>query len=112
MKTMQLKIARIGNSRGVRIPAAALHRYQIGSSVIMEERIEGILLRPTGPSMEKLSWEDTASEMAAAGESWSEWAAADGDGLESAPWEPVAVRGVAESKGRYAAGAKKGRSSK
>ena len=31
----------------------------------MEERSEGILLRPTGPVVQKLSWEDTAREMAA-----------------------------------------------
>jgi hypothetical protein len=32
--------------------------------MIMEERTEGILLRPVGPAVEKLTWEATAREMA------------------------------------------------
>ncbi|MGH7658606.1 MAG: AbrB/MazE/SpoVT family DNA-binding domain-containing protein, partial [Gemmatimonadales bacterium] len=39
-----LKVARIGNSRGVRIPAGTLKKYGIGEEVIMEERSDGILL--------------------------------------------------------------------
>jgi mRNA interferase MazF len=87
MKTRELKVARIGNSRGVRLPAASLKRYSVGSVMIMEERTEGILLRPLGAAVEKLSWEDTAREMAATNENWSEWAVLDGDGLDSVPWE-------------------------
>ena len=45
MKRVELKVARIGNSRGVRIPATPLERYSIGDSVVMEELTEGILLR-------------------------------------------------------------------
>jgi len=70
---MKLKVSRIGNSRGVRLPAASLRRYRIGETVLMEERSEGILLRPTGPVVEKLSWEDTAREMAARRGDWSAW---------------------------------------
>jgi len=87
MKTQELKVARIGNSRGVRLPASSLKRYSVGSVMIMEERTEGILLRPLGPTVEKLSWEDTAREMAAANEDWSEWDETDADGLDSVPWE-------------------------
>jgi antitoxin component of MazEF toxin-antitoxin module len=94
MVTMKLKIARIGNSRGVRLPAASLRRYRIGETVVMEERSEGILLRPTGPTVEKLSWEDTAREMAASREDWSAWEAAVADGLDDVPWE-VADKGRA-----------------
>ena len=65
MATVKLKVAKIGNSRGVRLPAASLRRYRIGETILMEERSEGILLRPTGPAVEKLSWEETAREMAA-----------------------------------------------
>ncbi len=85
MATVKLKIARIGNSRGVRLPAASLRRYRIGESVLMEERSEGILLRPTGPVVQKLSWEDTAHEMAAAGEDWRAWDATAADGLDELP---------------------------
>ena len=48
MTTMKLKVARIGNSRGVRLPAKSLRRYRIGETVVMEERSDGILLRPAG----------------------------------------------------------------
>ena len=82
MVTVKLKVARIGNSRGVRLPAASLRRYRIGETVVMEERSEGILLRPTGPAAEKLSWEDTAREMAASREDWSAWDTAAADGMD------------------------------
>jgi len=88
MAIIKLKVARIGNSRGVRLPAASLRRYRIGATVLMEERSEGILLRPTGPAVEKLSWEDTAREMAANHEEWSAWDSTIADGLEALPWRP------------------------
>src|SRR5258708_10990586 len=72
MKPVHLKVARIGNSRGVRIPATTLERYHIGDSVVMEERSDGILLRPVGHAEPKLSWEETARAMAAQHEEWSE----------------------------------------
>ncbi|MBA3345602.1 MAG: AbrB/MazE/SpoVT family DNA-binding domain-containing protein [Gemmatimonadales bacterium] len=103
MKPVQLNVARIGNSRGVRIPAATLARYQIGTEVVMEERSDGILLRPPGPASLKLSWEDTALEMAAAAEDWSEWDGTSTDGLDGAPWEPVKSRHVAEQNPKYEA---------
>lgn len=101
MKTLELKVSRIGNSRGVRLPAASLRRYRIGAAVLMEERSEGIFLRPVGPIIEKLSWEDTAREMAASSEDWGEWDAADADGLESIPWETGEAARIAEKKIRY-----------
>ena len=67
----------------------------------MEERSEGIMLRPAGPYMEKLSWEATAREMAAAGEDWREWDAAAADGLESVPWDATKKLRVAERKSRH-----------
>ena len=86
MKIQELKVTRIGNSRGVRLPASSLKRYRVGSLMIMEERTEGLLLRPAGPAVEKLTWEDTAREMAAAGEDWSVWDTVDTDGLDGIPW--------------------------
>ncbi len=70
MSVVELKIARIGNSRGVRLPAAALRKYGIGNAVVMEERSDGILLRSPGPAIEKLSWDETARAMAAEAEEW------------------------------------------
>jgi len=103
MLTMKLKVARIGNSRGVRLPAASLRRYRIGETVLMEERSEGILLRPTGRAVEKLSWEETASEMAASHEDWNVWNTAAADGLDDLPWQADRKGRVAEPSTRYRA---------
>ena len=81
MAQRELKVAAIGNSRGVRLPAETLERYRIGDRVIMEEHREGILLRPVRGATRKLSWEETAREMAEAMEDWSEWDAVSADGL-------------------------------
>ena len=108
MKPIELKVARIGNSRGVRLPAATLERYRIGSTVVMEERSDGILLRPCGQASPKLSWEETARAMATEREDWSEWDAALSDGLEEVPWSTGEPRRVAERKAGYPIG-KRGR---
>jgi antitoxin component of MazEF toxin-antitoxin module len=101
MASLKLKVARIGNSRGVRIPATTLARYQIADTVVMEERADGILLRPPGPATPRLSWEETAREMAVAGEDWSAWDVAVGDGLKDVPWETVRRPRVAEPVREY-----------
>jgi antitoxin component of MazEF toxin-antitoxin module len=101
MKPVQLKVARIGNSRGVRLPAATLERYSIGNSVIMEERSDGILLRPSAAASPKLSWEETAREMAASAEDWSEWDVTAADELDAVPWEGSRSRRVAEPARKY-----------
>jgi antitoxin component of MazEF toxin-antitoxin module len=72
MKTTELKITRIGNSRGVRIPAEALRRYAFTDAAIMVEGVDGIWLRPKRQADGKLSWDETAKAMAAASEGWSE----------------------------------------
>jgi antitoxin component of MazEF toxin-antitoxin module len=87
MTPRRLKVARIGNSRGVRIPAETLERYRIQDSVVMEERSEGILLRPVGEATPKLSWEETAREMAASAESWADWETTEADGLGDLEWK-------------------------
>lgn len=101
MKPVDLKVARIGNSRGVRIPAATLSRYHIGASVVMEERSDGILLRPRGAASPKLSFLATAVEMATASEDWTKWDIATGDGLDDLPWQVAKNRQVAEPKPTY-----------
>ena len=87
MATSKLKITRIGNSRGVRLPADTLRRYHMGDEVLMEVLAEGILIRPLGPAVEKLSWEDTAKAMAATREDWGDWDAVATDGLSEIPWD-------------------------
>ena len=101
MPSRELKVARIGNSRGVRIPAATLDRYEIGESVLMEEREDGILLRPHGAKIPKLSWKETAQRIAKEREEWTDWDPTVGDGLESIPWDEKRPRRVAEPGRRY-----------
>jgi antitoxin component of MazEF toxin-antitoxin module len=108
MATMKLKVARIGNSRGVRLPAKSLRRYHIGETVVMEERSDGILLRPSGPAVEKLSWEETARAMAASREDWSVWDTAAADGLDELPWQTGRNGRVAEPLARYRARRRRG----
>lgn len=102
MKTTQLKLSRIGNSRGVRIPAETLKRYGMDASVLMDELADGILLRSGPVGRAQLTWEETAREMAASEEDWSEWDAAASDGLETIPWdsEPENMT-VAEPRASY-----------
>ncbi len=57
MPRQTLKVVRIGNSRGVRLPAELLARYRIRESVIVERTEAGILLRPRRD--DRLSWADT-----------------------------------------------------
>lgn len=69
MKFIKLKVARIGNSRGV---------------------------RPLGPATPELSWEKTAHLMAAEREDWSDWDVTLADGMDDIPWQPGKPRRVAE----------------
>ena len=109
MKPTELKVARIGNSRGVRIPARTLERYRIRATVVMEERSDGILLRPPGPARPKLSWEETAREMAAQAEDWTDWETTVADRLEEIPWEPAKPGRVAERGPKYRGGSRRKR---
>jgi antitoxin MazE len=61
VKRTVLKVVRIGNSRGVRLPAPLLARYRIKNQVSAEQLPEGILLRPVKD--DRLSWEETARAM-------------------------------------------------
>jgi antitoxin MazE len=81
MSNAVLRISRIGNSRGIRLPAAMLRKYHIKDTLIAEERADEIVLRPQRATRRKLSWAETAKAMAAAREVWSEWDATASDGL-------------------------------
>lgn len=86
MKTSTLKVVPIGNSRGVRLPAPLLSRYRIKGHLSVEERPEGILLKPLRD--DRLSWEETAQAMVAArvkgGDEFAGFEEATlGDGLDS-----------------------------
>jgi len=81
MKTVVLKVSRIGNSRGIRLPAELLRKYHITDTIVVEEKTDEIVLRPGRATRPKLSWKETAKAMAAAKEDWSEWDSTTADGL-------------------------------
>jgi antitoxin MazE len=75
-----LKVVRIGNSRGVRLPKALIDKYAIKDSLIAEEREDGLLLRAGHDR--RLSWAETFKEMAREREDWSDLDSTIGDGLD------------------------------
>lgn len=83
MPSQTLKVVRIGNSRGVRLPAQLLAHYRIQSTVIVERTEAGILLRPMRDG--RLSWEDTfralRAESDAKSDEFADFDNAIGDGL-------------------------------
>ena len=74
MKTLEAKLTRIGNSRGIRLPAELIRKHHLDHGVLLEEREGVIVLRPK-KAPKKLSWEETARQMAESGEDWSDWQA-------------------------------------
>ena len=84
---MKTHLVRIGNSRGLRLPRKLLAIYGIeeNDELELEERAEGILIRPAGKADGKLPWDAAYREMASEAEEapeWSDWDATVGDGLE------------------------------
>ena len=83
MQSQTLKVVRIGNSRGVRLPVPLRSHCRIGHAVIAERTAEGILLRPTRDG--RLSWEDTfratGAEQRKKGDEFSDFESTAGDGL-------------------------------
>lgn len=76
---------RIGNSRGVRLPAALLEAYHLreGDELEIDRRREGFILSPL-PAEQQLSYEDAFREMrleAAERSEWDGWDSTIGDGL-------------------------------
>jgi antitoxin MazE len=77
MQTL-VKVAKVGNSRGIRLSKRLLQRYGIGDALILEETADAIVLRV--PRKGQLNWEDTYREMAQADEDWTDWDALAGEG--------------------------------
>lgn len=82
--SLELKVIRIGNSRGVRLPKAVLDKYAIRDAVLVEQRDEGLLLR--SKKDRRLSWDETFKAMAHEREDWSDLDRALDDGLDTEPW--------------------------
>ena len=77
----ELKISRIGNSRGIRLPATLLKRYRMEEVVLLEEGEDFIALRPKRSG--KLSWKETAAAMAKSSEDWKDFDKTVADGLDT-----------------------------
>ena len=86
MKTIELSVTRIGNSKGVRLPAEVLRRYGVRDILVMEQRPDEIVLRPKRTRKQKLTWAETYQQMAQSNEDWTDWEAAP-EGLAHLPGE-------------------------
>ena len=87
MKTSELSVTRVGNSRGVRLPAAVLRRYHIGDTLLMEQRLDEIVLRAKRARNQKLPWAETYLQMAQTDEDWTDWESLP-EGLRNSPLIP------------------------
>ena len=85
IRTMNIKLIPIGNSKGIRIPKALLQKYGLSNPLLLEETNKGLLLRKKKDN--KLSFEDTYKAMANEKEDWDDLDAALLDGLENEDFE-------------------------
>ncbi len=76
----ELKLVKIGNSKGIRIPKSILQKYGFTDSIQIEEKENGIMLHSSMVS--KLSWEDTYKAMRSDNEDWSDFDNTLQDGLD------------------------------
>lgn len=77
-----VKLAQIGNSRGIRLSKALLEHYGIQSALELETTPDAIVLRPIRGGEGQLTWEDTYRQMAQSEEDWTDWEAVAEDGLD------------------------------
>ena len=80
VRTRDIKLIPIGNSKGVRIPKELLQKYGLNQSLLLEETERGLLLRKKEDG--KLSWEDTYKAMADEKEDWTDFDTILLDGLD------------------------------
>ena len=80
IRSRDIKLVPIGNSKGVRIPKTLIQKYGFDNSLLLEETDKGLLLRKKDDS--KLSWEDTYKAMANEEENWDDFDTTLLDGLE------------------------------
>lgn len=85
IRSRDIKLIPIGNSKGVRIPKALLQKYGLTASLLIEETDRGLLIRNKEES--KLSWEDTYKAMADEKEHWVSFDETLLDGLEDDDFE-------------------------
>ena len=80
IRSRDIKLISIGNSKGVRLPKALLQKYGLNNFLILEETEKGLLLRNKEDG--KISWEDTYKAMANEKEDWDVFDTTLLDGLE------------------------------
>ncbi|MEA2108063.1 MAG: AbrB/MazE/SpoVT family DNA-binding domain-containing protein [Pseudomonadota bacterium] len=85
LRTRDVKLIPIGNSKGVRIPKMLLQKYGFSNHLLLEETERGLLLR--SKKERKLSWEDTFKAMADEKEDWVDFDPTLLDGLEDEDFE-------------------------
>jgi len=85
LRSRDIKLVPIGNSKGVRIPKALLQKYGLSNTLLLEETDIGLLLRKKDDR--KLSWEDTYKAMANEKEDWDDLETTLLDGLEDEDFE-------------------------
>jgi antitoxin component of MazEF toxin-antitoxin module len=73
MKLLELTVTRVGNSRGVHLPAEVLRRYFNDDTIVLEQREVEIALRPKPTPTKKLAWKETYEQMAQSNENWTDW---------------------------------------
>ncbi len=85
LRSKDIKLVQIGNSKGVRIPKALLQKYGFSNTLLLEETDRGLLLRKKDDR--KLSWENTYKAMANEKEDWDDLDTTLLDGLEDEDFE-------------------------
>ena len=85
--TLEIPLTRIGNSRGIRLPAPLIKKLGFDAGILLEDHGDRVVLRPSRRKPEKLPWSETAREMAHAAEDWSDWEDSAVDALKDIPWE-------------------------
>jgi len=80
IRTKDIKLIPIGNSKGIRLPKKILRKYGFSESVVLEEKEEGVLLHRKEDK--KLTWEETFKSMSEKKENWNDFDVTLMDGLE------------------------------
>ncbi|MEE4363261.1 MAG: AbrB/MazE/SpoVT family DNA-binding domain-containing protein [Desulfotignum sp.] len=80
VRSKEVKLVPIGNSKGIRIPKALLQKYGLTDSLILEEKNNGLFIR--NKEEIRLSWKDTYKSMAEENEDWEDFDITLLDGLD------------------------------
>ena len=66
MPKLRVKIIKIGNSRGIRLPKAIIDQYQLKDEAALETRKDSLVIRPLNNP--RAGWEVAFKEMKQAGD--------------------------------------------